>query len=567
MMKVAINARKIFLMCMALCFSITVLLDGLYALAVSGSAPSTEMSIHAIRFGDESGTEDKDLDGGGDAVLLESKGKYLMMDTGSPGFWGAIQAYLKKLKVGNLDIYLSHMHKDHYGNLLNMVSNYKIGCVYLPDTNYGKKRTLGDGQSDIARKVQQISPSTEVKYLKTGNFITVGDTRIDIIGPVKTGFGGRESTAVNNESLVAMVTCGKTRFLTAGDIEGEGEASLIKTIGKARLKADIMKLSHHGIVSTSNSEAFINAVAPQYSFVQNAKIAKIQTGGYRRSYTCRKRANEHGICVSPDDEEKDIVFKVVNDKITMHLDGVALKNGWNTVQGGDGINQKTDKFYFDVKTGQFKKGIQKIGGKMYDFGTSGCMKTGGWIGKKYLYLKYSGKKNEDFRFYEESGAFKTGLVYLRKKQTGQNSNRWVYFNHKTGYAYRGKNKSPSKYSFFTIKGKKYMINGRGTVYTYGWQRVSKGPGLRYFNKKGIMKTGWFAYKTADGRKYKCYLNKKTGLRVIGFRKIGKYVYYFYPDSGALRTGGTIDYKGKKYMPDGKGRVRRANGGFVKKAPK
>ena len=77
----------------------------------------------------------------GDTVLLESKGKYLLMDTG-----GKIsdtqedQAkylinYLEKNNVHNFDVYISHYDQDHFYYIKYLLDNdkFNIGTVYLPE--------------------------------------------------------------------------------------------------------------------------------------------------------------------------------------------------------------------------------------------------------------------------------------------------------------------------------------------------------------------------------------------------------------------------------------------------
>ena len=76
----------------------------------------------------------------GDTVILESKGKYLLMDTG--GFIFSKEDdhakylidYLEKNNINNFDIYISHYDHDHRYNLKYLLDNKKfnIGTVYLP---------------------------------------------------------------------------------------------------------------------------------------------------------------------------------------------------------------------------------------------------------------------------------------------------------------------------------------------------------------------------------------------------------------------------------------------------
>lgn len=539
----SIKMKNIFTTCIVVCLCFILAIPSVPVLAANESEPA-EMTLHAIY---QSGGDIKEsLEDGeaeaGDVVLLQSKGKYLLMDTGAPASLKAIKAYLNKLKIKEFDIYISHLHIDHYGNLEELAKTYKIGTVYLPDKKYAKE---GPSYNFIYKtlipKIEKNYKS-KITYLKTGSSFTIGDAKIEIIGPVGeykvSQFKGtkaqKEAAYTNNYSLTAMVTCGTVKYLSAGDIEFDEENALLKKYGKTKLNADIMKLSHHGVASTSNAEDFVAAVAPKYSFVQNDRLPELLDAGdgvlYRRSYSCRRQANKYGICLSPGDESTDIIFTVSGKNINIYKGSVKKANSLTTggfieIQGADGVLRKTDMFYYDAKKKAFLTGIQEIDGKLYDFGTGGCMEYGTYNEKgKYQYLRYY---DGDFRYYLEDGSIKTGLVYLTKDQVNTSIDRYVYFDTKTGYAVRGTN--PDDFELLTINNNKYMINTSGTIYTYGWKDK------RYFDKDtGIMQTGWIdvAYEKST---YTYYLDKDTGYYLIGLQVIDGKTYYF-NDNGTLYKG-------------------------------
>ena len=256
----------------------------------------------------------------GDSVLLESKGKYLLMDTCAEDSNHHVIKYLKSKNISNLDIYISHYHIDHFGELSSIINasleanSFTIGKIYFPDGSspdylrYIKDRInaitvsseeqsqknaaianidlVSTTRDDIETQIDEITnpnKQPELNYLKLNDTISLGDASIKIIGPVKS----RETLAneliekysynageafINNRSLVAMVTVGNTKYLTAGDIEYYEEQALISS-GKD-IQADIMKLSHHALgkaFSTntyrlSNNTDFMNKVKPKYAF-------------------------------------------------------------------------------------------------------------------------------------------------------------------------------------------------------------------------------------------------------------------------------------------------------------
>ena len=138
------------------------------------------------------------------------------------------------------------------------------------------------------------------------NHFEFGDVKVDVIGPIGENctsncgheydnaypyHGYKKGHYINDHSLVTMFTIGNVKYLSGGDIESSTEVSDGKGISASslgsfqeerlvaskcsELKADILKLSHHGI-GTSNSNAFLYCVKPQYAFYNrdNGKYAE-----------------------------------------------------------------------------------------------------------------------------------------------------------------------------------------------------------------------------------------------------------------------------------------------------
>lgn len=250
----------------------------------------------------------------GDAVLLESKGEYLLMDSNNPVGVNAVHPVVKFLQDNNItsiSIYLSHYHADHYGGLRNLLldNGITINKVYLPKTEYFcKYYNIDENESsdnqyfykhytnlinyrlDVIKEqnipVEFLWPSNEqysnhcfdLEENSYSNQIQLGDATIEIIGPVGNydldDFGTDSDTIkykgnkyINNYSLVAMIKVGNIKFFSAGDISEYEESNLLKS--GVDISADIMKLSHHGNQG-SNSNEFIKTVNPKYAFATTA---------------------------------------------------------------------------------------------------------------------------------------------------------------------------------------------------------------------------------------------------------------------------------------------------------
>ncbi len=79
--------------------------------------------------------------------------------------------------------------------------------------------------------------------------------------PLVTG----TSSDINNNSIVLRVTFGNVAMLLTGDAQSEAEARLLSH-GGADLRADILKVGHHGSAYSSTAE-FLAAVHPKIAII------------------------------------------------------------------------------------------------------------------------------------------------------------------------------------------------------------------------------------------------------------------------------------------------------------
>ena len=228
----------------------------------------------------------KNIDYYGDATLLYSGGKYLLIDTGSkdtgPKY---VINYLKKKGVHKLDIYISHYHDDHMANVDNILkdSYFTVGTIYMPDHSYMENQP-GDGFSKYNNLYYNYVKTANAKgvkkvYLRQGSTFTIGDCTAKVlymegkarlegeqpVGDAKK-MKDRNIKYVNNRSLVTMFTCGEIKYLNCGDIEYEVEKKILDK--KIDIKADIFKLNHHA-GNTSNAGPFQKAVNAKYVYHTN----------------------------------------------------------------------------------------------------------------------------------------------------------------------------------------------------------------------------------------------------------------------------------------------------------
>ena len=466
------------------------------------------------------------LGASGDSTLLNLSGNWLLVDTGDLSVSDQLINQLEKYGVKALDIYISHLHPDHYGGVAAVGENFDVNNIYLPDESIGEQYSH---QQYFLKKVANESNADNVIYLKKGDKFSYGSCKAEVLGPVGEydvsqfkddnleGNTNDESHYLNNCSLTTMFTCGETSFLSCGDIEAEEETALLKYYKNGELDADVLKLSHHGL-PTSNTEKFLKAVSPEYSFALST--------GYHIAGV-RKNVAQYGLIYMVGDEKEHFGLKTDGRSITVYKNQTKL-SGWVALVGGNGIDGKENKYY--IKENKILTGIQTIDGKKYHFSTGGCMETG-YYDNSGSYILWN-SMNDGMRAFSKSGEMYTGFKTI--------DGNMFYFDTKTGIRKTG----TANWDIYKIGGKYYALNKNGVVKTNGWKtyKVNSKTNYRYFDKNGVMKTSWFE---KSGKKY--YLNKSTGLRTLGLKKIsGKYYYFVEKNSaGYAYTSGWKKF-GSKY---------------------
>lgn len=192
--------------------------------------------------------------GKGDAFLLEiPNGGYYMCDTGKKEDWEQIRQVLEQKKVKEFaGIFLSHGHKDHIGNVKNLLENYPVKAIYLSGKDHVsyKKTTVWD----VAKE-----KGTQVKEIQESQKIPLGKAEAELWIPPKEDFGNE-----NNNSMVLRINYGNISWLFTGDME-EGEEAVYLSQNR-NIQAEILKLGHHG-EADATSVTFLNRVKPDVALI------------------------------------------------------------------------------------------------------------------------------------------------------------------------------------------------------------------------------------------------------------------------------------------------------------
>jgi len=149
----------------------------------------------------------------------------------------------------------THPHGDHIGGLPQVLDTFPTETVWTSQLPYTNDYVSGFTGAVTRNGAEFVQP-------RPGERFQLGDATIDVIGPLSL-----EYEDANDLSLVLMITYGDTRFLLTGDMEEVAERELVEA--GVDLKADVLKVGHHGSAS-STSYRFLRAVAPTYGVISLA---------------------------------------------------------------------------------------------------------------------------------------------------------------------------------------------------------------------------------------------------------------------------------------------------------
>ena len=455
--------------------------------------------------------------GYGDSQMLTSGGKRLLIDTYVKESWDSLNDWLKKHGYFNFDIYISHYHDDHMGNIRNILNDgkYKVSNLYLPNFSYmnGPSEYMQDYIVWCRNIINNAKEKgVKITYLNKGSSFTVGDVNATVLWGAQYKSSDHTRTYINNNSLVTRFTCGNTRYLNAGDIEGDTEKQILNA--KVDVKADIYKMSHHGINDT-NSGAFLRAVGASFYYFNSCEDSPSKYATADIFYAAPRRANKYGNVASVL-YNGDITYTVYNDIVSQELKR-------NYTEQKVYLYDKNDKKKLKgVVTQQLNKDATKrIDDRAYDGYSSAASKREGTYAEDGWILGNQGKQ-----YYYKNNAPLTGW----KKIDGS----LYHFNTKTAK----KDTGWKKFGRYT-----FHFDGAGRAQT---GTVKIGKSLFHFDDRGcLVKAGW---AETNGRR--CYVNPKTGTVLTGLKRVGGKLYFFNTDgyllkrSGFIKLGRKVFYKQK-----------------------
>ena len=195
--------------------------------------------------------------GQGDSTLVESSGRFALIDGGEYSERDKVVSYLSSQGVKELDYIIStHPHSDHCGGLSEVIRTFSTAVLICPDAPTSSSWEYVMDAAD-ERGVTYETPNPYDTY-------QLGSATITVLSPDKNDV----YSELNDYSIVTMIEYGNTSALLTGDAEKGVEKALVRS--GYDLSADILKCGHHGS-STSSCEQFLDAVSPDAAVISCGK--------------------------------------------------------------------------------------------------------------------------------------------------------------------------------------------------------------------------------------------------------------------------------------------------------
>jgi len=191
--------------------------------------------------------------GQGDAAIIKTPhNKYIMVDSGPNDAQNKLQRYLRILKVKEIEMLIAtHPHEDHIGNMDFVIYNYKINHFYTVN-----KTTNTQNYENMLMALKR--KNIKINLITKKESYVIDGVEILFLSPAK------KYDEINNMSIVLKVNYKNYSLLLMADAMHEVEEYLIEQ--KEDLKADILKIAHHGSQSSSSSN-FLKMVLPKYAVI------------------------------------------------------------------------------------------------------------------------------------------------------------------------------------------------------------------------------------------------------------------------------------------------------------
>jgi len=194
--------------------------------------------------------------GQGDCAIVLCDGESMVIDGGPRGTSQYVYSYVHDtLRLSHIDYIVStHPHLDHVGGLASVLNAAPVDLILTPLMEWNSKAF------NSMLKYAELQ-GTPLVVPQEGDTLQLGSAVITILHCWPEAV---QQSRTNDSSIVLRIDFGSTSFLFTGDAEDWSEYMMIDS--RVNLKADVLKVSHHGS-GTASTDEFLKTVQPEYAVI------------------------------------------------------------------------------------------------------------------------------------------------------------------------------------------------------------------------------------------------------------------------------------------------------------
>lgn len=192
--------------------------------------------------------------GKSDFILIQHDGFTVVNDAAYYETYGQVNALLKERGVGHIDVLiLSHYDKDHIGGAADLIKDYGVDKIIMPDYFSGTEYWLNMVCALKGTDTEQLIITEDTGF-------TLGSAQYRISAAEKAEYDDE-----NDFSLITELTYGETSFLLCGDALNERMGEFYGSLPE-NAHYDMIKTPHHGDYSSALG-SLIEKTKPQYAVI------------------------------------------------------------------------------------------------------------------------------------------------------------------------------------------------------------------------------------------------------------------------------------------------------------
>ncbi|MGN0610748.1 MAG: MBL fold metallo-hydrolase [Ruminiclostridium sp.] len=231
-----------------------------------------------------------------DIIILQRGDEVALVDTGFDEQYEQVRDYLSVLGTGRISfILLTHFHRDHYGNIPNLITDFKVDTVYMKRYSGLDCTTAWGTEADDAYRhsetdkfndmVESVSKKSRLVFAEDISAISFGRYELKLFSTensIKEIYEDKScpetyhriALSENQNSLAVLIKADGKNIFLGGDVmdypspHPKADHVCCRIARSINEQIDIYKAPHHGTVHTA-CEAALSILRPRTAIITN----------------------------------------------------------------------------------------------------------------------------------------------------------------------------------------------------------------------------------------------------------------------------------------------------------